>query len=803
MLKVVVLILLINFSSSISHLNYTVIKTASYSDPQHGTVNSSVEYIYRFSYNTTQLQLSGKLGVPPRVKVTSTTASIDTPLMVTTRQPKQLLSWKLPLSVETTNAELVYMNTARTLCYDILDPIILSSYKLEEHENPIVTLATTSKENIDYTLTVDFPKYFHLDPSVPYHVNISPSEPQYFFYNFSAPNNPSQNSGSNYDTVLLTITSNDSICTIVSIQNVSCPVFDLNEDITFRGFYETFTTKGGITIPKYKFPYGFYIVFVAKADDYDCTRGVESSVSVEAAMVERRNKQLSLVISPSISYSDYVFAVFVTLGAIGCFYVVFGVTFCVLSRKYYMPRQMEYAEHSDSISSRRRVLPIPVEQVHLSKNIQGSVNPETQSLDETEYDHIQEIQDDREIRLCRNEPCLNDLARKPPQVIVKKSYLYLYNVLTVAIFYGLPVVQLVITYQRVLNQTGEQDLCYYNFLCAHPMGFLSDFNHVFSNVGYLSLGILFLIITYNRELTHKDLDFDRRYGIPQHYGLFYAMGVALMMEGVLSGSYHVCPSQTNFQFDTSFMYVMAVLCMIKLYQNRHPDINASAYSTFGVLAVAILIGMIGIFENTIEFRICFVVLHIISCFYLSIKMYYMGCWKLSISSFVRLGHVIRNDFLAGPLNVLKPCHKARFVMLLIGNIVNWTLAAIVVTTHPRNFPVFLLFIFMSNTLMYFFFYIIMKYLHKEKVRIITWLFLFMSTICAVTAIYFFLHGSISWSKTPAQSRTFNTSCKLMHFYDYHDIWHFLSAIGMFFTFMVLLTLDDDLSHTHRNQIPVF
>ena len=38
------------------------------------------------------------------------------------------------------------------------------------------------------------------------------------------------------------------------------------------------------------------------------------------------------------------------------------------------------------------------------------------------------------------------------------------------------------------------------------------------------------------------------YGIPQHFGLFYAMGLSLMMEGILSGCYHVCPSYSNYQF---------------------------------------------------------------------------------------------------------------------------------------------------------------------------------------------------------------------------------------------------------------
>lgn len=42
--------------------------------------------------------------------------------------------------------------------------------------------------------------------------------------------------------------------------------------------------------------------------------------------------------------------------------------------------------------------------------------------------------------------------------------------------------------------------------------------------------------------------------------------------------------------DTAFMYVLAVLMMVKIYQSRHPDINARAHSTFGVLAVLIALG---------------------------------------------------------------------------------------------------------------------------------------------------------------------------------------------------------------------
>ena len=82
------------------------------------------------------------------------------------------------------------------------------------------------------------------------------------------------------------------------------------------------------------------------------------------------------------------------------------------------------------------------------------------------------------------------------------------------------VVQLVLTYQNVTNQTGNQDMCYYNFLCAHPLGAVRDFNHIFSNLGYVMLGILFILIVSRKDYRHQKLSLEHRkkYGIPQHFG---------------------------------------------------------------------------------------------------------------------------------------------------------------------------------------------------------------------------------------------------------------------------------------------
>ncbi|CAH1112402.1 unnamed protein product [Psylliodes chrysocephalus] len=766
-LKCFLLILMCDFSLAQNHIVFKELNLK-YSENKTIWLNNSVEYILEFS-DTNKLAYSE---LPPRIWIESNATS-NAPLMIVARQSKEMLSWQLPLEIEGEEGEAIYNYTSRTMCHDILKHYRKEGRIRINHESPIISVSTSSIETIQFTVNVQYQTNFSLQLNQEYNFTITPSEPRYFFYNFTTNSTLLKKGDSNYETVILEVTSDD-ICMTVSIQNISCPVFDTNQDVTFRGFYETVNRKGGITIPKYKFPHGFYVVFVAKPDDYACNKAAGFAGD---SSYPNRLKRISLIIKPSITYSDYIRAVLLTLGCIGAFYIIFGLPYFVYTVKGTVPREMAYVHDSFPSTPSARIVRLEIKQntnddgTEMSaRTASTSINAHIDgpSVDMADFDTLNEVDSDRNLRLGRGEPYLIDLARKHPNELKKGSYLYLYNVLTVALFYALPVVQLVITYQRVLNETGQQDLCYYNFLCAHPLGLLSDFNHVFSNMGYVMLGILFLIITYLRELSHKDDDFDRQFGIPQHYGLFYAMGVALIMEGVLSGSYHVCPNQLNFQFDSSFMYVMAVLCMVKLYQNRHPDINANAYTTFGVLAIAVVLAMIGILEGTTYFWAIFIVMYITMCFYLTIKVYYMGCWRLSDVSMQRMKQVWIYDFWSGPINVLRPCHKARFVLLLLGNFFNWALASFAMYKQPKNFPVFLLTIFMANTLLYFLFYIVMKYVNKERVRVLPWIFLIVSTLCAGCALFFFLHKSISWKVFCLSPRIYSFEDITIYFFMYEE-----------------------------------
>lgn len=75
------------------------------------------------------------------------------------------------------------------------------------------------------------------------------------------------------------------------------------------------------------------------------------------------------------------------------------------------------------------------------------------------------------------------------------------------------------------------------------------------------------------------------------------------------------------------MYIIAVLCMIKIYQTRHPDINAKAQITFGILALIILIGLIGVLNGSTSFWIVFTIMHLLICLFLTLEIYYMGRWR--------------------------------------------------------------------------------------------------------------------------------------------------------------------------------
>ncbi|KRT79420.1 hypothetical protein AMK59_6967 [Oryctes borbonicus] len=310
------------------------------------TVNKSLEYIIDY-YNGNH---SIKVANPLRVYVESNSSLNSAPIIVVVRQKQVVLSWELPLIVNGNSQKqaLEYRKTEQTLCYAGQKGEV--NYKQLYYANsrnqtetvpiqpPYVSISTLSDTNITATVKLGVEEIFYILPNKFHSVTVSPSTPRFYYYGF--PQDISK--VDNYDMVTVRVHSDSDVCMVVSIQNYSCPVLDLNDDVTFKGIWQTVSREGGLTVGREYFQNGFFIVFVVKGDDYDCSNNEASATD--------RVKQIEFGVIPTMSYHEYSWAFINTLGCIGLFYMVFGISLFMCNRKCYVPRTMDYINSAEIAS---------------------------------------------------------------------------------------------------------------------------------------------------------------------------------------------------------------------------------------------------------------------------------------------------------------------------------------------------------------------------------------------------------------------------------------------------------------------
>merc|ERR1719500_1959139 len=90
---------------------------------------------------------------------------------------------------------------------------------------------------------------------------------------------------------------------------------------------------------------------------------------------------------------------------------------------------------------------------------------------------------------------------------------------------------------------------------------------------------------------------DPHTGTCASFSLFYTMGLTLFMIGLMSSCYHLCPTNVNFQFDTTYMYLLAIFMSINLFKSRHPDLSPDATAAFTLLAVSVFMGVLSVYMD--------------------------------------------------------------------------------------------------------------------------------------------------------------------------------------------------------------
>lgn len=787
----------------------------------NGTVANGNEDIYRFILDNLVVD-DGTF----RITVSSLNATEAAPLLFTARLIRGVTSWSVPF---TSSEGKKYKHVSQTLC-----PYLNRGPKNSTTQQFFVDVSTGSTLPLAYSLKVKNDSNFVLRLGETIEVNANPAEPVITTYTFPP----------NEERVLIKATSDSDICATLLIQNSKCPLLGQNQG-EYSGVYASMTTKAGITVEKsrIKAPYKFYVIIMVKDTNMDCNvkKGSinpfapsnpldfekEDTEKVTPSVKNDRSKSVNITVVSQPRIEEYLGPVAAPVIFFGMFYavafIILGVSWCISEDggkpfiTYLFPKSVKSSEADDDEcdgeerKEQDKLLQNPgssdvTENIGRDDDIiNHSPDPSIHSTQSDElgdgYDWLEDIDKHKDIYRLKKQLFISDLSKKSYKKLAKKFNVYYWNLLTVAVFYALPVIQLVLTYQRVVNTSGDQDICYYNFFCARPYHLLSAFNNVYSNIGYMLLGMLFVFLVMRRDrlgkqVFVKDPERAQKYGIPKHYGILYAMGTALFMEGVMSACYHVCPNYSNFQFDTAFMYMIGILGCLRLYQTRHHDVFINGHFAYAGLAAVIFTSVIGVIFRSWQFWLIFLILHLLTCFYLSCQIYYMGRVK---AAFQFHWHAKGTKFRCCG----KPYYKMRFVLMLFFNMMNWALAINGLVNIPRDFATYLLVIIICNGLYYVVFYVIMKLKNGEKIKLLPMVMVVLSLVSWAAAINFFMKGLTDWQKSSAESREGNRECRLFNFYDFHDLWHFLSATAMFFTFMAMLSIDDDLEYKDRSTITVF
>ena len=395
---------------------------------------------------------------------------------------------------------------------------------------------------------------------------------------------------------------------------------------------------------------------------------------------------------------------------------------------------------------------------------------------------------------------------------------------------------------RWMIEDGNRDMCFYNDFCYRVSGYDIPFNLMISNLAYMIHGLILawsvwvmeaeLLAWCKRHASNAKTRTRLPEGqveLPNHclkcpyievhlakmsvphcrtnpdeatllhakahkrkfnFSLGYSFAWALIFEGCFSTLYHFCPTKLTFQFDTAFMFVIAGLIVLSLYNG----LSFKACTADGEMKMPV--------EATSYFLYFIVPLYVFN--YLG-SLYY----KDTLSSAMEILFIIflviyllliflwaaRKLFYdVSSLSDLRKCDaltKAAFFILV------FVLVAIALPLEfKKNIPEIFLFSCIITSLLAIFGQVGVKFWKSDKTHwsmqkiaylVFQGLYVLVTLGVMGTAVWIFSAKATSdKTESPQLSRDLNHDCVVVGFFDYHDLWHILSSFALLMgTYLVL------------------
>lgn len=350
---------------------------------------------------------------------------------------------------------------------------------------------------------------------------------------------------------------------------------------------------------------------------------------------------------------------------------------------------------------------------------------------------------------------------------------YLEYLIIIGLFYTIP------STQFIFFQANNNVTCYYNFKCKYDYGIIPSLNNVISNIFYIIFGIIYLLTVKFTKI--EDIEDVYKF----NKSLYYCLGVCLIFEGIESSFYHICPSKLNLQFDTTFMFIGIIMSYLCLYNNRHIGYICNAFKFYFILSLVIILNVLSLIKKThmgnwILWVFTFAIM-VYCLLFTSIYIYLGKSYDLDLDS-------IKEAYNNITFKTLYTNSKLWFI--LISNLTTISLLLYASITNAY-FIGWLLFISIMNLTFYFIYYLIYKSINKEKISNSIKLLIFLDIITFSSSLYFYSNTEYNTFLTLEESNKLNDKCVLFNFFDKHDVWHFLSAFGLYIFINIILFLDKD------------
>ena len=364
-----------------------------------------------------------------------------------------------------------------------------------------------------------------------------------------------------------------------------------------------------------------------------------------------------------------------------------------------------------------------------------------------------------------------------------KTYSYITGIVGFVLMIGAG--QFVFANWHLMIQEGDRDTCYYNDFCYRVSRFADiPLNLMISNLAYMIHGLILAISVMYMEAklfscyrNHNNLP-------PKHaFSMGYAFAWALFFEGCFSLVYHLCPTKLTFQFDTGFMFVIAGLIVVLLYNGIEMKENSrkkglvDAANFFLYFLVPLYIfnyfGTLSHSETGLVNAPAFFI--------------FAAIWWISITFWT--GWKLFPDF-SSCSEADKKKNYSKCFWFFLGFVLPFILCGVFSSNIPQAF---LFTCIIEGTIAI----IGNAWCNWKKIKWEEWE---ESKCCVCSQVAYFVVIVILWgfavwffqgkettdkSLTPEKSRDYNQDC-FVNIFDYHDFWHILSSHALLMSAYVVM-----------------